>query len=177
MSTHSATPGDTASIVPIWSRLRDVWRYPLHSDPLMTIGIATAIVTLTGWLPLSWLIELGVLAYVYRYGTAILIHTANGYDTPPEHTMQVNQSRGWDQIRLLGVFMLVGALAAVFVPFPLDVIIIFLLLCGYPAATMVVAIDGHVLVAGNLPPEVHQRADNNKRDSDPGQGAGIQVRM
>jgi tetratricopeptide (TPR) repeat protein len=139
-----------AAITPFWYQLRRVWLYPLKQDPLIVIAIAASLSTFAALFAPFLLVKLMILAYVYRYGSAILVHTASGEQEPPEQMMSFDDSSGWDQIKLLAAFLLIGIIAVLALPQPFQWLVLILLFCGYPAACMLVAMNhGGVIAALN----------------------------
>jgi tetratricopeptide (TPR) repeat protein len=119
------------------ARLGEVFAYPLKADPLIVIGIVAmcSIATLfTGIL--SILVELGLLAYLYRYCASVLGHTAKGNREPPEHTAMVASGVGWDQIWLLLLFIAFGFAVFRTLGAAVGVGIIVLQVLLFPAACM-----------------------------------------
>jgi tetratricopeptide (TPR) repeat protein len=136
-------------IVPVWHRIKDVWLYPLKSSPLMVIGIAAFVTLATSWLSFNWFFEMCVLAYVYKFGSEVLWHTANGNLEPPDFASQVDENSGWNQIKVFVCFIVAGVLAYRLLPWQPAMAVWLVLLLGYPAATMQVAINGGWLAALN----------------------------
>ncbi len=115
----------------------------------MVIGIAASVTLATSWLQFAWFFEMCVLAYVYKFGSEVLWHTANGNLEPPDVVSQVDESSGWNQIRVFACFIFAGILAYRFLPLQPAMGVWLVLLLGYPAATMQVAINGGWLAALN----------------------------
>jgi tetratricopeptide (TPR) repeat protein len=138
------------AIVPFWYRLKDFWLFPFKADPLMIISV-TALVSIVTILPSFWLrlVDLALLAYVYRYGSEVLQHTAKGNMDPPEHMNLVSNRQGWWQIRQFIIFGLVAVVAVAALPPVLSVAVLVMLTVGYPAATIFLAITEDWLEALN----------------------------
>jgi hypothetical protein len=138
----------SAAIEPIWNRLRDVWIYPLRTSPLIVILIAATLTTAVSWVMFSALFQICIVAYVYKFGNEVLLHTAHGNLEPPEFASRVDDDSGWNQIKLLLAFTLLFFLAGM-LPFPLSLVVWLILLAGYPAATIQVALENDWLGALN----------------------------
>ena len=136
-------------IPPFWFKLNDVWRYPAKSAPLMVIAMGAVFSLLVAHLPLLGpfriFLDLAVISYVYKYGAEVLLHTARGnVDDAPEHVTAVDENQGWQQIWLFVGMYAVGLAAFFYAPFSIAIVIGLLLVLGYPAASIMVAIEGSV---------------------------------
>ncbi len=136
------------SAEPIWNRLRDVWIYPLRTSPLIVILIAATLTTAVSWIMFSTFFQICVVAYVYKFGNEVLLHTAHGNMEPPEFASRVDDDSGWNQIKLLVAFTLLFFIAFL-LPFPISIVVALILLAGYPAATIQVALENDWLGALN----------------------------
>ena len=135
-------------IVPFWYQLRKVWLYPLHAGPLMVMGMAAALSLLTMFPGFyARILDVMILAYVYRYGGEILQHTARGNLAPPEYVTRVEGNQGWLQIWLTTAFAILAFLALFILGPGFGGALALLLLLGYPAASIIVAIEGDFWVA------------------------------
>ena len=148
------TPVPHPEIPPFWFKLNDVWRYPAKPASLMVIGIGAVLSLLVAYLPmlgfLRIFLDLAVISYVYKYGAEVLLHTARGNtDEAPEHVTVVDENQGWQQIWLFVGLYALGLVAFFYAPFWLAVVIGLLLVLGYPAASIMVAIEGSVVSSLN----------------------------
>ena len=152
MSTNS--PAQDSEIPPFWFKLNDVWRYPAKHASLIVIGIGAVLSLLVAYLPmlgfLRTFMDLAVISYVYKYGAEVLLHTARGnIDEAPEHVTGVDENQGWQQIWLFVGMYALGLVAYFYAPFGVAVAIGLLLVLGYPAASIMVAIEGSVVSSLN----------------------------
>ena len=147
-------PIEHPEIQPFWFKLNDVWRYPAKPASLMVIGIGAMLSLVVAYLPFGpfrIFFDLAVISYVYKYGAEVLMHTARGNtDEAPERVTVVEENQGWQQIRLFVSMYAVALVAFLYAPFWLAVIVGVFLVTGYPAASIMVAIEGSVL--GSLNP-------------------------
>lgn len=135
-------------IVPFWNRLREISAYPAHPAALTTISVL-AICHLVGDLPLGFILDLLVWVALYKYAFECLRATANGRMEPPEIAIAVDDSLGWDQIKLqfvflllnMGAFLLLGPVGGGIV----SIVLAFVL----PGAIMSLAMDENLLLALN----------------------------
>jgi len=141
-------------IQPFWFKLNDVWRYPAKPAALMVIGIGAVLSLLVVFLPFGpfrIFFDLAVMSYVYKYGAEVLMHTARGNtEEAPEHVIVVEQYQGWQQIWLFVGMYAVGLVAFLHAPFWIAIVVGLFLVIGYPAASILVAIEGSIL--GSLNP-------------------------
>ena len=151
MSNHQ--PALHTEIQPFWFKLNDVWCYPAKPASLIVIGIGAVLSLLVAYLPFGAFrifFDLAVIAYVYKYGAEVLMHTARGNtDEAPEHVTVVDENQGWQQIRLFVSMYVVALVAFLYAPFWVAVIVGVFLVTGYPAASIMVAIEGSVLSSLN----------------------------
>jgi len=135
-------------IVPFWNRLREISLYPMHSDALLTIFVLAAC-HLVVFLPFGRFLDLIVWVAMYKYAFECLRASANGRLTPPEGSVNVEDSTGWNQIWLQVVF--IAAAAFGFIAFGITGGTVVLLLLGlcWPAAVMSLAMDENLLHALN----------------------------
>ena len=148
------TPALETDIPPFWSKLQEVWRYPAQSDPLQVIIIGAVLSWFVEYLPMLGpfriFLELAVISYVYKYGSEVLLHTARGnIDAAPEFVTTVKQDQGWQQIWLFVGMYALGLVAFLYMPFSVAIPIGLFLVFGYPAASIMVAIEGSVLSSLN----------------------------
>jgi len=142
-----------SEIQPFWFKLNDVWRYPAKPAALMVIGIGSLLSLLVAYLPFGpfrIFFDLAVISYVYKYGAEVLMHTARGNtDEAPEHVTVVDENQGWQQIWLFVGMFAIGLVASLYAPMPIAIGVVLLLVIGYPAACIMVAIEGSVISSIN----------------------------
>ena len=147
------TPTEHPDVQPFWFKLNDVWRYPAKPASLMVVGIGAVLSLLVAYLPFGpfrIFLDLAVISYVYKYGAEVLMHTARGNtDEAPEHVTVVDENQGWQQIWLFVAMFAVGLVAQLYAPTPIAIVVALFLVIGYPAACIMVAIEGSVLTALN----------------------------
>lgn len=108
---HSAGNG----ITPFWQRLPHFFRYPLHWEPLLYMGLL-ALATLLGFiLPLPFpldhaLVHLGVWLSFIRYAYKTLDQTAQGWLTPEQHRIRDNTDLTYLPYKQCGIFLVAGLL-------------------------------------------------------------------
>jgi len=132
---------DPRNIEPFWTRLREISLYPAQSGALLTIGVL-ALCRLVVFLPLGWLLDLFVWVALYKYAAECLRATANGRMQPPELSATVDDSLGWDMIRLQILFVLLNFAAFWFLGLGGGLLVALLLAFALPAAMMSLAMDG-----------------------------------
>lgn len=131
---------DPRNIPPFWTRIRAIVLYPLQRDALLTIGVLT-VCHLVAYLPLGWFFDLFVWIALYKYACECLRATANGRMQPPEVTHSVDDSVGWDMIKLQVILIGIGVTGAIFLPPALAIALALLLAFAQPAASMSLAMD------------------------------------
>jgi hypothetical protein len=152
---QSITNSDTAiQIPPFWTKLNDIWRYPMQSAPLLVIAIGAFLALVVAYLPMFGLLraflDLAVIAYVYKYGAEVLLYTARGnVDEAPEYATSVQDDQGWQQIYLFTGMYVLAIIAAALLPVIFAVPVVLVLVLGYPAASIMVAVEGSALGALN----------------------------
>lgn len=142
---ESSAPDD----LPFWHRLGLVWRFPFSSESLIVIGIAAVLRVIVEYLPFSMFFQAGLLAYVYRYGSAVLIHAADGNLTGPGHAARVDEHVGWSLVKLSVGLIVACVIFMVFLPIVIAVPLIAFVLLAQPAATMLTAMQGSALASIN----------------------------
>ena len=148
------TPTLHSDIPPFWTKLNVVWRYPAQSEPLQVIGIGAVLSWLVAYFPmlapLRIVLDLAVISYVYKYGAEVLLHTARGnVEQAPEFVTSVDDDQGWQQIWLFVGMYALGRVAFLYLPYTFAIPLGALLLLGYPAASIMVAIEGSAIGALN----------------------------
>jgi hypothetical protein len=141
-------PPARPQIKPLLQVLPQVFAYPLKADPAIVIGIVAvcSIVGMLGGL-LNLIVTFGLLAYLFRYASSVLSHTATGNMEPPEHTHMGTSGAGWEQIWLIVAFLFIS-IGSIFVIGPAIASgFCLLLICLYPAAAMMVAMEESFLGA------------------------------
>lgn len=137
-----------ADIVPFWNRLREISLYPAHPASLTTI-LVLALCHLVAYLPLGFALDLLVWVALYKYAFECLRATANGRMEPPEIALAVEDSLGWDQIKLQFVFVAVNMAAFIWLG-PVGGLVVSLVLAfALPGAIMSLAMDENLLLALN----------------------------
>jgi hypothetical protein len=147
-------PSPAPEIKPFWFKLRDVWLYPAKQASIIVIGIGAVLSLLVAYLPMIGIIraflDLAVISYVYKYGAEVLLHTARGnIDDAPEHVVSVDENQGWQQIKLFVGLYALGLVTFYYAPFTVAMIVGLILVLGYPAASIMVAVEGTVLSSLN----------------------------
>jgi hypothetical protein len=134
-------------IVPFWNRLREISFYPAHPHALLTIGVL-AVCSLAGYLPgVGFILDIVVWIAVYKYAFECLRATADGRLEPPELAVSVEDSLGWEQIKLQVIFVLLN-MAAFFLLGPIGGIIVTIVLAiALPGAIMSLAMDQNLWLA------------------------------
>jgi len=87
---HSAIVSEAPDVTPFWQRLPLFFRYPLHWEPLLYMGLLAAATLLGFILPVPFpfdhiLAHLGVWLAFIRYAYKTLDQTAQGLLTPAQH--------------------------------------------------------------------------------------------
>ena len=137
-----------AEIVPFWNRLGEITRYPAHPAALTTI-LVLAFCHLVADLPLGFLLDLLVWVTLYKYAFECLRATANGRMEPPEMALAVEDSLGWDQIKLQFVFLAINMAAFLWLGPIGGAIVSIVLAFALPGAIMSLAMDENLLLALN----------------------------
>lgn len=143
------TNNSASADLPFWHRLGLVWSFPLTSESLIVIGIASVLRVVVEYLPFSGLFQIALLAYVYRYGSAILIHAADGHLTGPGHASGVDEHVGWSLVKLSIGMIVLCVVFMLFLPIFVAVPLIAFVLLSQPAATMLTAMQGSALASIN----------------------------
>ena len=134
---------------PFWHRLGLVWSFPLGSESLLVIGIASILRVVVEFLPFTLFFKAALLAYVYRYGSAVLIHAADGHLTGPDHAAGVDEHVGWSLVKLSVGMIVVCVIFMLFLPVLVALPLIAFVLLAQPAATMLTAMQGSALASIN----------------------------
>lgn len=137
---HRERAPDPRDIAPFWTRLRAIAAYPLQKDALLTISVLT-VCHVVAYLPFGWFFDLFVWIALYKYACECLRATANGRMQPPEVTHSVDDSVGWDMIKLQVILIIIGVAGVVFLPPALAIALVLLLAFAQPAASMSLAMD------------------------------------
>ena len=145
---RTARSPDPNAIEPFWTRLRDIALYPLRGDALLTIGVL-ALCHLVAALPFGFILDLFVWIALYKYACECLRATANGRLDPPVLSASVDDSVGWDMIKLQVIFVVLGMLGLIFLPLPGALALLLLFGFAQPAASMSLAMDGSLWHALN----------------------------
>ena len=135
-------------IVPFWNRLREISFYPAHPHALLTIGVL-AVCHLVGYLPFGFIFDLFVWIALYKYAFECLRATADGRLEPPEIAVSVEDSLGWDQIKLQAIFLLLNVAAFLLLGPIGGTIVTIVLAVALPGAIMSLAMDQNLLLALN----------------------------
>jgi hypothetical protein len=135
-------------IVPFWNRLREISLYPAHPAALTTIGVL-ALCHLVTDLPLGFALDILVWVALYKYAFECLRATANGRMEPPEIAIAVEDSLGWDQIKLQFVFLIINVAALLWLGPIVAGIVSIVLAFALPGAIMSLAMDENLLLALN----------------------------
>ena len=135
-------------IVPFWNRLGEIALYPAHPAALTTI-LVLAVCHLVGDLPLGFVLDLLVWVALYKYAFECLRATANGRMEPPEIALAVDDSLGWDQIKLQVVFLAINMAALLWLGPVAAAIVSIVLAFALPGAIMSLAMDENLLLALN----------------------------
>jgi hypothetical protein len=133
----------------VLDRLPEVLGYPFKADPLSVIAIY-AICSLVLLIPVFWikLLKIALLAYLYRYCTNVLQHTAMGHREPPEHMAIASNDSGWAQVwMLLFLFVLMYFLVRMLGGFGVGLAMLVLL--AMPAISMCLAMENDFFGALN----------------------------
>ena len=144
-STRAASKPE---IVPFWNRLREISFYPAHPQALLTVGVL-ALCHLVGYLPLGFVLDLFVWIALYKYAFECLRATADGRLEPPEIAVSVEDSLGWDQIKLQVVFILLNFAGFLLLGPIGGTIVSIVLAIALPGAIMSLAMDQNLLLALN----------------------------
>ena len=148
MESQPAGSARAAEIVPFWSRLREISLYPAHPAALTTI-LVLAICHLVGDLPLGFVLDLVVWVALYKYAFECLRETANGRMEPPEIALAIDDSLGWDQIKLQFVFLAINMAALLWLGPIAGALVSIVLAFALPGAIMSLAMDENLLLALN----------------------------
>lgn len=104
---------DVPNVVPFWQRLPLFFRYPLHSEPLLYMGLL-ALATLFGFIlpapaPLDHLLMHFIvwLAFI-RYAYKTLDQTAIGLLTPEQHHLSDDPERNSLPYKQFAIFIVLG---------------------------------------------------------------------
>lgn len=144
MQLHAA---EAPAIAPFWQRLPSFFRYPLHWEPLLYMGLL-ALATLLGFaLPVPQpfdhlLVHLGVWLAFVRYAYKTLDQTAQGLLTPDAHRLQGGEDRVYLPYKQFAIFIVVGfvlGLAGRVGGLLFGAVLIFSVL-ALPASTMILSI-------------------------------------
>jgi hypothetical protein len=135
-------------IVPFWNRLREISFYPAHPHALLTIGVL-AVCHLVGYLPFGFIFDLFVWIALYKYAFECLRATADGRLEPPEIAVSVEDSLGWDQIKLQAIFLVLNVVAFLLLGPIGGTIVTIVLAVALPGAIMSLAMDQNLLLALN----------------------------
>ncbi|MDR2012537.1 MAG: hypothetical protein LBQ20_05760 [Rhodanobacter sp.] len=136
-------------IVPFWNRLRTISLYALRGEALITL-IALSVCTPLTLLPgVGGIVRLLIIAALYKYGLEALRATADGRMDPPSGGLHVDESAGWRAIGLQVCFIVLAALAVIWLGPVAGLIVAIVLAFGWPGAMMSLAIDENVLHALN----------------------------
>ena len=148
MESQSMDSVRAEEIVPFWNRLREISLYPAHPAALTTIGVL-ALCHLVTDLPLGFLLDILVWVALYKYAFECLRATANGRMEPPEIAIAVEDSLGWDQIKLQFVFLIINVAALLWLGPVVAGIVSIVLAFALPGAIMSLAMDENLLLALN----------------------------
>jgi len=146
--TDSTRGASKPEIVPFWNRLREITLYPAHPHALLTIGVL-AVCHLVGNLPFGFILDLFVWIAIYKYAFECLRATADGRMEPPEIAVSVEDSLGWDQIKLQAIFLLLNVAAFLLLGPIGGTIVTIILAIALPGAIMSLAMDQNLLLALN----------------------------
>lgn len=147
MSESPSAP--KTGIVPFGDRLREIALYPAHRHALMTIGVL-AVCSIAGYMPgVGILLDLVVWIAVYKYAFECLRATADGRMEPPELAVSVEDSLGWEQIKLQAILLIVAATAFFLLGAIGGVVVMIVLAVALPGATMSLAMDENLWLALN----------------------------
>ncbi len=128
-------------IVPFWNRLREISLYPMHADAMLTICVL-ALCHLVAFLPFGRFLDLVVWVAMYKYAFECLRASADGRLTPPEGSVNVEDSTGWGQIWLQLVFIVAGVAGFLLLGPGGGLVVLVVLGLSWPAAVMSLAMDG-----------------------------------
>jgi hypothetical protein len=134
-------------IVPFWNRLREISLYPAHPAALTTIGVL-ALCHLVTDLPFGFVLDILVWVALYKYAFECLRATADGRMEPPEIAIAIEDSLGWDQIKLQAAFLLLNIGGFIFLGPVGGSMVSIVLALSLPGAIMSLAMDqnlGHAL--------------------------------
>jgi hypothetical protein len=148
MESRSMESVRAEDIVPFWNRLREISLYPAHPAALTTIGVL-ALCHLVTDLPLGFVLDILVWVALYKYAFECLRATANGRMEPPEIAIAVEDSLGWDQIKLQFVFLIINVAALLWLGPVVAGIVAIVLAFALPGAIMSLAMDENLLLALN----------------------------
>ncbi len=139
---------DPNHIAPFWTRLDGIAQYPLRGEALPTIGVL-AVCHLVSALPFGFILDLFVWIALYKYACECLRATANGRLDPPVLSATVDDSAGWDMIKLQVVFVVLGMVGLLYLPPAGAIALLVAFSVAQPAATMSLAMDGSLWHALN----------------------------
>ncbi|OEY65804.1 hypothetical protein [Marinobacter sp. X15-166B] len=144
--------GAATEVVPFWNRLSAFFRYPLHLDPLLVIGICTLVPLLISASLIGLIVSLLLFVALLKYTYAVIRHTAEGHMTPPPLATAFSGS-GFNIVLLqLLVFVAMGGLvfAAGLIGGPLlALLMLAFVLLALPASIMILAMEHSVGAAIN----------------------------
>ena len=110
---YSETHAEVPVVTPFWQRLPLFFRFPLHWEPLLYMGLLS-LVTLLGFvLPIPSpfdhvLVHLGVWLAFVRYAYKTLDQTAQGRLTPDQHQTLSDTDRDSLPYKQFAIFMVMG---------------------------------------------------------------------
>ena len=104
---------DGPEVTPFWQRLPNFFRYPLHWQPLLYMGLLAGATLLGFVLPLPFpldhlLVHLGVWLAFIRYAYKTLDQTALGLLTPEEHQMHDDPERANLPYKQFAIFLVIS---------------------------------------------------------------------
>ncbi len=120
----------------------------------MVILIGAILSLVVAYLPIFGFLqpffEVAVISYVYKYGAEVLLYTARGnVDDAPEYVTSVSDDQGWQQIWLFVGMYGLSIIAFWGLPFVFAASLSLLLVFAYPAASIMVAIEGSAIGSVN----------------------------
>jgi hypothetical protein len=138
------------AIEPFWQRLRAISQYPLRGSALMTIAVLAGLRLLAlPLLPLAWLIDMLISIALFKYAAEVLNATANGRLDPPEPSVGVEESLGWQLIMLQILMYAAVVVVHFYVGSGAGLLTLVLVTFAIPGACMSLAIDQNFLHALN----------------------------
>lgn len=151
MSTHFQARG--SKIEPFWLRLRQISFYPLQTPVLLMIA-GLAVARLLKHMPgrIGTLLDLVVLAALYKFAADVLLRTANGRMDPPSG-YKADEGEGWEVLKLQILFAVLMIAVAILTANTVGVAaayaaMVFIALAN-PGATMSVVTDQNLWHALN----------------------------